>query len=102
MVRQWWRKEKTAGCAGSERELLLDAAKLDRRDFAPAPERVMVLFGQDDPLLPEFREILVDTIKVSKVVESSEGPWIPDAGHYPMEQKPEVIARCIGEFLQQY
>ena len=102
-VRKWWSKEKTERSAGSEKELLLlDVADMDRRDFAVPPEHVMILFGRDDPLLPEFRQILVDTIQVSKVVESSEGPWITGAGHYPMEQKPEVVARCIGELLQQY
>ena len=65
-----------------------------------APEQVMVGFGQDDPLLPEFRQILAHTIKVSKVVSSPHGDWISAAGHYPMEQKPELIAQSIDFFLK--
>jgi hypothetical protein len=61
----------------------------------------MTLFEYEDPLLPKFRQIPADTIKVDKFVRSSEGDRITGAGHYPMKQKPEVVARYIDEPLQQ-
>jgi len=65
-----------------------------------APRQVMVVFGQDDPLLPEFRQILVDMVKVSKLVTNREGDWIDGAGYYPMEQAPDVSAKSIDNLLK--
>ena len=67
----------------------------------PPPEHVMALFAWEDPLLPRFRQIPAETIKVNKFVRSSEGDRLTGAGHYLMEQKPEVIARYVDEPLQQ-
>lgn len=96
-VRKWWCGETLKdGCGNGKVRFDPD---MDR--VRSAPGRVLILFGRDDPLLPGFRRVLVDTIKVSRLVQNDEGGWIDGAGHYPMEQKPELIARSINEFLEQ-
>lgn len=111
-VRRWWRSDvlneenlasstssfssSSSGSSDSEKRVRFDA-NTDRT--YGAPERIMILFGEDDPLLLGFRSVIAKTIKVSKHCESPEGKWISDAGHYPMEEKPELIARSIDEFV---
>jgi len=65
--------------------------------------KVLVAFGRDDPLLPDFKQILMEGIgnAKEKSVIRPEGLWIDGAGHYPMEEKPETCARLILEFLKQ-
>lgn len=67
-VRQWWSGERFEKGEDNQEGRLLGSIESDRAHPATAPKLVMALFGQDDPLLPEFRQILVDTIKVSKLV----------------------------------
>lgn len=95
-VRRWWSGEEIEKENAEKRGP--GGAGTDRASSAPG--QVMVVFGQDDPLLPEFRQILVDTVKVSKLVANREGDWIAGAGHYPMEQTPDVIAKSIDSLLK--
>jgi pimeloyl-ACP methyl ester carboxylesterase len=62
-----------------------------------APEAVMILFGRDDPLLPEFKHVLENTIRVGQVVQAAEDGWLSGAGHYPFEQKPKEITHCLTQ-----
>lgn len=87
-VRSWWRDEPT-----------VEVAKHDFRPSSTAPDRVGVLFGRDDPLLPGFRRVILDTVKVSQLVTGTKDGWLDGAGHYPMEQKPEEISRILNAFL---
>jgi hypothetical protein len=51
-------------------------------------KRVMVVFGEDDPLLKSYKNILVRTINAKfRVHWAPDGIWLPDAGHYAMEEK---------------
>ncbi|KAK5189195.1 hypothetical protein LTR47_001907 [Exophiala xenobiotica] len=72
----------------------------DDKAAAKAPESVMTLFGRDDPLLPEFKNVLERSIQVSRVLQGGEAGWLPGAGHYPMEQKPKEIAHCLVQLLE--
>lgn len=62
---------------------------------APA---VRVIFGQSDPLLHDFRDVLLRTIRTSQ--GEAQGAWIQGTGHYPTEEKPHVVARHLIEFVQ--
>ncbi|KIW54163.1 hypothetical protein PV05_06543 [Exophiala xenobiotica] len=81
-VREWW------------------SSSGDDKAAARAPESVMILFGRDDPLLPEFKNVLERSIRVSRVLQGGEAGWLPGAGHYPMEQKPKEIAHCLVQLLE--
>jgi len=61
--------------------------------------KVLVAFGEDDPLLKEFKEVLVLTFPSKTLVRCPNGSWIPHAGHYPMEEKPYVIADLLCNFV---
>ncbi|KAK5038129.1 hypothetical protein LTS07_001598 [Exophiala sideris] len=76
------------------------AGEFDDKNSRNAPEKVMILFGREDPLLPEFKPVLEQYIGVSRVVRPADGGWLPGAGHYPMEQKPKEIACCIAELSE--
>ena len=72
----------------------------DEKAVARAPESVMILFGRDDPLLPEFKNVLEKTIRAGPVLQGGEAGWLPGAGHYPMEQKPKEIAHDLVQLLE--
>jgi pimeloyl-ACP methyl ester carboxylesterase len=84
-VREWWSSSSLGN---------------DKGAAARAPESVMILFGRDDPLLPEFKNVLERSIRVSSVLQGGEAGWLPGAGHYPMEQKPKEIAHCLVQLLE--
>ncbi|KAI1622205.1 haloalkane dehalogenase family protein [Exophiala viscosa] len=74
--------------------------EFDDKSTRNAPEKVMILFGREDPLLPEFKMVLERYIGVSHIVRPADRGWLPGAGHYPMEQKPEEIAYCIAQLSE--
>jgi pimeloyl-ACP methyl ester carboxylesterase len=84
-VREWWSSSSSGD---------------DKAAAARAPESVMILFGCDDPLLPEFKNVLKRSIQISRVLQGGEAGWLPGAGHYPMEQKPKEIAHCLVQLLE--
>lgn len=55
-----------------------------------------VAFGEFDPLLIDFFDVLVDTIETKS--NKPKGFWISGAGHYATEEKPKDIARLFAEF----
>ncbi len=79
-VRQWW------ASGGSQHE-----------NVTP---RVSVAFGRDDPLLKDFKNLLDETLRLKVSGQRSSGTWISDAGHYPVEEKPEAVARLIQQFME--
>ncbi|KAJ9245680.1 hypothetical protein DTO271D3_4144 [Paecilomyces variotii] len=83
-VRQFWRNGdmKARRSAGSE-----------------APFRVVVVFGEDDPLLKDYKHILTQTINADLMVDwAPSGIWLSNAGHYPVEERPGDIADLIVKF----
>lgn len=62
--------------------------------------QVMVAFGHDDPLLVDFKDVLVHTIEPSLQLRALGGEWIERAGHYPMEDRPREVARLIRWFVE--
>ncbi len=80
VVRQWWASE-------------------DRQRKAVIP-RVSVAFGQDDPLLKDFKRLLDKTFRLSYGGHYTNGTWIANAGHYPVEEKPETVAKLLQKFVE--
>lgn len=60
----------------------------------------MVAFGHDDPLLVDFKDVLVHTIEPSLQLHALGGKWIERAGHYPTEDRPLEVARLVGRFVE--
>lgn len=62
-------------------------------------QRAVVVFGEDEPLLKSYKDIIVRTIHARFRVDwAPNGIWLPDAGHYPMEEKPGEIAELVEKF----
>ena len=55
-----------------------------------------VAFGELDPLLIDFFDVLVDTIETK--YNRPKGYWIGGAGHYATEERPEGVAKLFAEF----
>ncbi|KAI4124066.1 MAG: hypothetical protein LQ347_005875 [Umbilicaria vellea] len=62
--------------------------------------QVMLAFGRDDPLLLDFKDVLVHTIEPNLQLRALGGEWIDRAGHYPMEDRPLEVARLISRFVE--
>jgi haloacetate dehalogenase len=70
------------------------AAMLRRR--TPEVEAALVVWGAADPLLP---------LALAEQVRSDLGPQadlveVPEAGHFPVEETPEIVVPVIAEFLR--
>lgn len=61
--------------------------------------KVAVAFGEDDPLLRDFKDVLDETISPHLRAGSTKGTWISGAGHYPVEERPEFVAELCRDFL---
>ncbi|KZF21787.1 alpha/beta-hydrolase [Xylona heveae TC161] len=89
---------------GSSRDAALNTRSTRRRttgeSSGAASWKATVVFGADDPLLRDFKSVLEDTIEKSALVSVSGDGWIAGAGHYPVEEKPEVVANLICEFAE--
>jgi pimeloyl-ACP methyl ester carboxylesterase len=79
VVREYWRNGVSGRFEGTGQERL----------------QTIVAFGQNDPLSGDFKEILVRGIS-DEVQKIPKGVWIDGAGHYPMVEKPAVVAQLIG------
>ena len=77
-VRKWWSPKD-----------------LDRKNMLPL---VSIAFGQEDPLLKDFKGVLESTFGLDSSGRPIRGTWISDAGHYPVEEKPETVAQLILRF----
>lgn len=70
-----------------------------RDDSAKAALKTAVVFGQDDPLLKDFKNVLVHSIHPRHMVAwSATGVWLENAGHYPVEERPKDVALLIAKF----
>jgi len=82
-VRKFWRKVKVGEKSGVK------------------GINVLIAFGQDDPLLADFKELLQNEIgnELSSESAKPKSVWIDGAGHYPVEEKAEVIAKLIVDSI---
>ncbi|WEW59207.1 hypothetical protein PRK78_004676 [Emydomyces testavorans] len=61
--------------------------------------KTLVVFGARDPLLKDYKDVLVRMIDSRYAVEwAPEGVWVKDAGHYSMEDKPGEIVELVSRF----
>jgi pimeloyl-ACP methyl ester carboxylesterase len=59
--------------------------------------KIVVVFGERDPLVENYKETLVRVIGKNNMADwAPDGIWLQNAGHYPMEDKPEDVARLIA------
>lgn len=73
-----------------------------RTDHAPAAERLaeitaptLVVMGEMDP---DFRDPRAEADWIAQVMDA-EVLMVPDAGHYPQSQRPEITGQAIVGFL---
>jgi len=60
--------------------------------------QIAVLFGRQDPLLADFKDVLEETIDKSALIKMDNDGWIEGAGHYPTEERPESVGDMIDRF----
>jgi len=63
--------------------------------------KAMVIFGKDDPLLVDFKQVLEDVIDQQAQVRAPVNGWIYHAGHYPTEERPVPVCDAVDEFIKQ-
>ncbi|KAI0471642.1 epoxide hydrolase [Xylariaceae sp. FL0804] len=56
-----------------------------------APFKVALVFGHEDPLLRDYRDVLHSVIRTKE--GEPDAMWLKGAGHYPNEEKPTEIAK---------
>ena len=99
-VRKWWDGSERAASSppsSSDSKTSNESRSLTKPESIP--KRVMILFGRDDPLLPEFCQVLAKTIKIGRPAHSPIAGWLSGAGHYPMEQRPESIVKSMDALM---
>jgi pimeloyl-ACP methyl ester carboxylesterase len=80
-VRNWWSSED-----------------IDSKNSRP---RVSIAFGEDDPLLKDFKGVLEKTFGLDAGGRPIRGTWISGAGHYPVEEKPETVGHLVRRFVDE-
>jgi pimeloyl-ACP methyl ester carboxylesterase len=64
--------------------------------------QVAVVFGDDDPLIRDYKNVLVREIAPELMVKwAPRGLWIPGAGHMPSEDKAGDVGRLIARFANE-
>lgn len=59
----------------------------------------VVVFGDRDPLVKDYKDNLTRAIGKNNMVDwAPDGIWLQNAGHYPMEDKPQDVAQLIARF----
>lgn len=59
--------------------------------------KTVVAFGAQDPLLKDYKDVLVRVVGKTNMVDwAPNGIWLPNAGHYPMEDSPDDVAQLIS------
>ncbi|KAL2815206.1 Alpha/Beta hydrolase protein [Aspergillus cavernicola] len=62
---------------------------------------IVVVFGDKDPLVRDYKHVLVKSINPELMVSwAPRGLWIHDAGHMPVEEKAGDIAQFIARFAR--
>ena len=105
VVRRWYQTSRSLSKndgrkSGECKAKLIDDEEYIRID-AVQTRRKGILFGEDDPLLKGFKVVLESTFRQdgSDLWLGNGNGWLPNAGHYPMEQKPHEITTCLLQFL---
>lgn len=99
-VRKWWDgSDRTARTPPTSSDSNTSNESRSLTKTESIPKRVMILFGRDDPLLPEFCQVLTQTIKIGRPAHSPIAGWLSGAGHYPMEQRPESIVKSMDALM---
>ena len=63
--------------------------------------KLAVVFGDRDPLLIDYKDVLVETIDSRVMVNwAVHGVWLHGGGHYPVEEKAERILGLLSRFFQ--
>lgn len=60
--------------------------------------KVAVVFGRRDPLLRDYYDVFLKTIRTSHGIP--QGVWIDGAGHYPVEEASGKVAEYCSEFIR--
>ena len=76
------------------------------RDFWTRTEakrriKTVVAFGDKDPLLIDYKGILLQTINTRHMVDwAKKGVWLYGGGHYPVEEQAERIVSLVLRLAQ--
>lgn len=79
-----------------ERFLAGGAARRDNHDERRGPERALVIWGAADPILP----VAVGEAAVRDLGPHTEMVTIPGAGHFVVEESPDIVVATVGGFLR--
>ncbi|GLI82254.1 hypothetical protein PoHVEF18_010682 [Penicillium ochrochloron] len=83
----------------SARRYLRESRNGDQEDATARRLRSVVVFGEQDPLGRGYKEALLCVIGKKNMAEwALDGIMLENAGHYPMEDKPEDVAQLITRF----
>lgn len=82
-ARRYWQKER----------------RDDSNEATESSLKSVVVFGECDPLVKDYKETLVNVIGKNNMVDwALDGIWLQNAGHYPTEDRPEDVAQLIARF----
>ncbi|MQA85249.1 MAG: alpha/beta fold hydrolase [Streptosporangiales bacterium] len=79
-----------------ERFLAGGAAPREAETLSDGPQRALVVWGAADPVLP----VSVGEAVVRDLGPRTEMVTVPGAGHFVVEESPEVVVTTIGDFLR--
>ncbi|RHZ59250.1 haloalkane dehalogenase family protein [Aspergillus thermomutatus] len=111
-LRYTWLWKLVEGLAGpSNFDNLTAQARLRGRDdeirsFWKSSERarhlqVAVVFGKNDPLLKDYKDVLVRAVDSRVMVDwAPYGIWLEGAGHYPVEEKPKAVGDLVARLAR--
>lgn len=78
---------------------LLENRSEDENEDTESRLRCAIVFGEHDPLGRGYKKALSCVIGKNNMVDwALDGIMIENAGHYPMEDKPENVAQLITRF----
>jgi pimeloyl-ACP methyl ester carboxylesterase len=83
----------------SARRYLRENRSGDQDEATARRLRSVVVFGERDPLGRDYKEALLCVIGKNNLADwAIDGIMLENAGHYPMEDKPEDVAQLITRF----
>lgn len=60
--------------------------------------KTVIAFGARDPLVRDYKDVLVHVVGKDNMVDwAPNGIWLPNVGHYPMEDNPDEVAQLISK-----
>ncbi|OKP15188.1 hypothetical protein PENSUB_1626 [Penicillium subrubescens] len=79
---------------------LLESRSDDKNEDTESRFKTAIVFGERDPLGRGYKTALSCVIGKRNMVDwALDGIMIENAGHYPMEDKPENVAQLISRFV---